>query len=105
MSTHTWALTATAATFSGSNNYRVVSEVTVDDDVNTTIQLRDFGTGCFVYFDTYAILLLPLQYSRCCCSFPMTVDGTVCRAVLYRIVSFRRSFDIVSVVLFVDTVL
>lgn len=39
VSTYTWALTttATARTFSGSNNYRVVSEVTVGDDVNTTI--------------------------------------------------------------------
>ena len=103
VSTYTWALTttATARTFSGSNNYRVVSEVTVDDDVNTTIQLRDFGTGCFVYFDTYAILLLPLQYSRCCCSFVATVDGTEDGTVM----PFRQSIDIVSVVLFVDTVL
>ena len=37
VSTYTWALTATTATVSGSNNYRVVSEVTVGDDVNTTI--------------------------------------------------------------------
>ena len=38
VSTYTWALTASVATFSGSNNYRVVSVLLVDDDVNTTNQ-------------------------------------------------------------------
>ena len=73
VSTYTWALTASVATFSGSNNYRLQSLVVlVDDDVNTTIQLCVSVTGYFVprylrnsFAPATVLSLLLLSYCDC----------------------------------------